>query len=191
MSRNPKHGLLKQARKGHPGQIDGLLSRDVDINCKGKFGQTPLFEAALAGQLEAVRFLLKRGADPGILSNGGACPLIIACARGYVEIVDLLIEHGADVNASRRPELPHGPEFCSPLQVAISSRHDESAKTLIAAFLGGHVSRRLYAKKWGGGSRAGYPTEIDHISRFGGLSGCLLKSRSSNDSRYVSIPLGS
>jgi ankyrin repeat protein len=191
MSRNPKHEPLKQARKGHLGRIDGLLSRDVDINCKGKFGQTPVFEAALAGQLDAVRFLLKRGADPGILSNDGASPSFFAWARGYVEIVDLLMEHGADVNASRRPELPHGPEFCSPLQVAISSRHDEIAKTLIAAFLGGTRISASLRQESGGGSRAGYPTEIDHISRFGGLRGCLLKSRSSNDSRYVSIPLGS
>jgi Ankyrin repeats (many copies) len=51
MSRNPKHELLKQARKGHLGRIDRLLDRDVDINCQGKFGQTALFEAAVAGRL--------------------------------------------------------------------------------------------------------------------------------------------
>jgi uncharacterized protein len=133
MSRNSKHELLKQARKGHLGRIERLISRDVDINCQGKFGQTPLFEAALAGQLEAVRFLLNHGADPCIHSNDGAGPLFFACARGYVEIVDLLIEHGADVNASRKTELPHGTAFCSPLQVAISNRHDEIAKKLIGA----------------------------------------------------------
>ena len=89
------------------------------------------FEAALAGHVEAVRFLLNHGADPRILSNDCAGPLFFACARGYVEIVNLLIEHGADVNASRRTELPHGTEFCSPLQVAISNRHEGIAKKLV------------------------------------------------------------
>jgi uncharacterized protein len=131
MSRNPRHELLKQARKGHLGRIERLLGRNIDVNCQGKFGQTPLFEAALAGQLEAVRFLLNHGADPGILSNDGSGPLFFACARGYLEIVDLLLEHGADVNASRRTDFPHGTDFCSPLQVTISNRHDEIAKKLV------------------------------------------------------------
>jgi ankyrin repeat protein len=142
MSRNPKHELLKQARKGHFGRIERLIGRDVDINCQGKFGQTPLFEAALAGQLEAVRFLLNHGADPRILSNDCAGPLFFACARGYIEIVNLLIEHGADVNASRRTDLPHGTDFCSPLQVAISNRHDEIAKKLVDS--GANLDHRVW-----------------------------------------------
>ena len=141
MSRNPKHELLKQACKGHIGRIERLLGRDVDINCQGKFGQTPLFEAALAGQLEAVRFLLNHGADPRILSNDGAGPLFFACARGYVEIVDLLIEHGADVNASRRTAFPNGTQFCSPLEVAISNRHEGIAKKLVDA--GANLDHRV------------------------------------------------
>ncbi len=141
MSRNPKHELLKQARKGHVGRIERLIGRDIDINCQGKFGQTPLFEAALAGQLEAVRFLLNHGADPRILSNDGAGPLFFASARGYVEIVDLLIEHGAEVDAPRRTEFPHGPSFCSPLEIAISNRHEEIAKKLVEA--GANPDRRV------------------------------------------------
>ena len=73
MSRNPRHELLKQARNGHLGRIDRLLGRGVEVNCQGKFGQTALFEAALMGQVEAVRFLLDHGADPGVLSDDGAC----------------------------------------------------------------------------------------------------------------------
>jgi ankyrin repeat protein len=142
MSRNPKHELLKQARKGHLGRIERLLGRDVDVNCQGKFGQTPLFEAALAGQLEAVRFLLNHGADPRILSNDGAGPLFYACVRGYLEIVDLLIEHGADVNAPRITDLPHGTVFCSPLQVAISNRHDPVAKKLVDS--GANLDHRVW-----------------------------------------------
>jgi ankyrin repeat protein len=142
MSRNPKHEMLNQARKGHLGRIERLIGRDVDINCQGKFGQTPLFEAAIVGQLDAVRFLLNHGADPGILSNDGAGPLFFACARGYVEIVGLLIEHGANVNASRRTDLPHGTAFCSPLQIAISNRHDEIAKKLVDA--GANLDHRVW-----------------------------------------------
>jgi uncharacterized protein len=131
MSRNPKHELLKEARKGHLGRVDRLLGRDVDVNCQGKFGQTPLFEAALTGQVEVVIFLLNHGADPRILSNDGSGPLFFACARGCGEIVDLLIEHGADVNALRRTDFPFGTTFCSPLEIAISNRHEEIAKKLV------------------------------------------------------------
>ncbi len=131
MSRNPRHELLKQARKGHLGRIDRLLGRGVDVNCQGKFGQTALFEAALMGRVEAVRFLLNHGARPGVLSNDGSGPLFFACARGYLEIVDLLIEQGADVNACRRTDLRHGTEFSSPLEVAISNRHDAIARKLV------------------------------------------------------------
>lgn len=142
MSRNPKHELLKQARKGHLGRIERLINREVDINCQGKFGQTALFEAAAAGQLEAVRILLTRGADPRILSNDGSGPLFFACARGYVEIVNILIEYGADVNASRRTDFPHGTTFCSPLEVAISNRHEEIAKKLVDA--GANLDHRVW-----------------------------------------------
>jgi ankyrin repeat protein len=141
MSKNPKHELSKQARKGHLGRIDRLLGRGVDVNCQGHFGQTPLFDAALAGQLEAVRFLLDRGADPRILSNDGAGPLFFACARGYAEIVDLLIERGADVNALRSTDDRAGPVFTSPLEVAISNGHARIAKKLIEA--GANLGHRV------------------------------------------------
>ncbi len=154
MSRNSKHELSKQARKGHLGRMERLLGREVDVNCQGKFGQTPLFEATLAGHLEAVRFLLDRGANTCILSNDGAGPSFFACARGFTEIVDLLIEHGADVNALRRTDYRAGPEFTSPLQVAISGGRAHIAKKLIDA--GANLDHRVngmnmmeYAKQQG------------------------------------------
>jgi uncharacterized protein len=170
MSRNPKHELLRQAQKGHLGRIERLLGRDVDVNCQGKFGQTPLFEAAIAGQLEAVRFLLSHGADPLIISNDCAGPLFFACTNGYVEIVDLLIEHGADVNASRRIDLPHGKDFYSPLQFAIFSNHDEIAQKLVDA--GANLDHRVwgmtmveYAARQGCQDFLGYMTFMKIKSR--------------------------
>jgi ankyrin repeat protein len=134
--------------------MERLLDRGVDVNYQGNFGQTPLFEAAVAGQLMAVRFLLDRGADASIVSNDGAGPLFFACARGFTEIVDLLIEHGADVNALRRTDYRAGPVFTSPLQVAISGGHTDIVKKLIRA--GANLDHRVngmsmlgYAKQQG------------------------------------------
>jgi ankyrin repeat protein len=142
MSRSPEHELSKQAQKGHLGRITRLLGRGVDVNRRGKFGQTPLFEAALAGQTVAVRLLLEHGADPRLHSNDGAGPLFFACARGHVEVVGLLIEAGADVNALRRTDLRVGPIFSSPLEVAISNGHTEIARKLIAA--GANLDHRAF-----------------------------------------------
>jgi ankyrin repeat protein len=133
MSKNPRHELMKQARKGHLKRMERLLDSGVDVNCRGKFGQTPLFEAVYGGHLAAVKFLLGRGADASILSNDGAGSLFFACARGLTEIVGLLIEHGADVNALRRTEYRMGPVFTSPLEAAMTQGHVEIAKKLIDA----------------------------------------------------------
>jgi ankyrin repeat protein len=134
MSKNPRHELMKVARKGHIVRIERLLAKGVDVNSRAKFGQTALFEAVFTGQIDAVRFLLANGADPRLVSNDEAGPLFFACARGSREIVNCLIEHGANVNEMRRTEYANGDvHFSTPLDVATYGGHEMIVKRLTEA----------------------------------------------------------
>ena len=55
-----------------------------------------LVEAALAGDLSAVRALLDGGADVNGPNQGGQTPLILAAVMGHTEVVAHLIEAGAN-----------------------------------------------------------------------------------------------
>jgi len=41
--------LLREARKGHVHRLDRLVKDGADVNCWGKYGYTPLMEAASVG----------------------------------------------------------------------------------------------------------------------------------------------
>lgn len=70
----------------------------VDVNQKGKFGNTPLDTAAVRGNLEEVQALLEGGADPNIPCEKGATPLHDAVGQGHIEVVRLLLKSGASPN---------------------------------------------------------------------------------------------
>jgi len=71
----------------------------VDVNARAKDLLTPLFMAAMNGQLRCCRLLLEAGADPNIANNGGVSPLMMASQQGHIQVVDLLLKSGADVHA--------------------------------------------------------------------------------------------
>jgi len=54
-----------------PEMIDLLLSYGADINAKGEFGWTPLFQAVAFREADIVSHLLKRGADRTIKTEMG------------------------------------------------------------------------------------------------------------------------
>lgn len=68
-------------------------------NAKLSGNATPLFTAALRGQLKVVRALLKGGANPDEKTRrDGETPLYIASTGFNVAVVKALIKAGADVN---------------------------------------------------------------------------------------------
>lgn len=72
------------------------------INTPNKAGDTPLHEAAAAGNYKLVYQLLKSGADPSVNlpDNRGMTPLHAAVASGNIKLVKLLLAHGAEQSAN-------------------------------------------------------------------------------------------
>jgi ankyrin repeat protein len=86
-----------------------------------------LHEAAMQGDLEAVRQHIKAGSDLNEKDpESGASPLIIATVFGQIEAVKALIKAGADVNCRNN-------EGSTPLIIAAAFDKIEVAKTLIEA----------------------------------------------------------
>jgi ankyrin repeat protein len=78
---------------------------DDEIN----IGKTPLLQAIILNDKNAVRYLLDNGAEVNLTNLDGDVPLIDAVMEGDVEIVSLLLERGAFVNACNGAgELPLG-----------------------------------------------------------------------------------
>lgn len=90
--------IMRALRDGDRQYFKELASRDKRIgSLKGAGGTTPLMQAVLYADLDAVRLLLEQGADPNIRNEAGAPALM--WAAGDLQKARLLVEHGADVNA--------------------------------------------------------------------------------------------
>jgi RNA polymerase sigma factor (sigma-70 family) len=70
--------------------LEVLLFEGVEVNARGKDGQTLLHWAAQRGHLEATELLLKNGADPGIEDKFGKTPRQWAVERGYQDVATVL-----------------------------------------------------------------------------------------------------
>ncbi len=86
------------------GSINWLLSQNsILVNCKDKFGETPLHRAAFFGNLEITKLLLTKGADVNIKNQYGGTALFQSIETCYItknnaKIVELIIANGANIN---------------------------------------------------------------------------------------------
>lgn len=76
-------------------------------SCWSAYGQekhdpTPLFEAARAGDVDAVQAQLDVGVPVDAKSGYDATALMFACAKGHTDVIQLLLDNGADPNAKDR-----------------------------------------------------------------------------------------
>ena len=88
---------------------------------------TPLTEAAAAGDRPAVVRLLAAGADPNGLDGSGTSPLIHAVREGHVRLIGILIDRGAD------PDLPDRGRGWPPVQHAVHMKNMDAVRALLNA----------------------------------------------------------
>ena len=89
-----------------------------DVNQRGIGGSTPLYVAAIWGDLEAVRLLIEAGANVNARNEDGETALHWAASDGNRELAVLLIERGAS-----RSELTD--EGDTPKQLALLMGHSD------------------------------------------------------------------
>jgi len=88
------------AWEGRKDDIEKLLAKGAEVDCRDGNGSTPLHHAAVHGHTEIVALLIAKGADVNVKDFANeATPLHDAAGFGNVEVVKLLIEAGADINA--------------------------------------------------------------------------------------------
>ena len=85
-----------------------------------------IHEAAVKGNIEAVKQHLAAGTDVMRYGFGGMTPLHIAAEGGHKEIAELLIANGADVNVKDNNQFVRG----TPLDWAIKRKKTETADLL-------------------------------------------------------------
>ena len=76
-----------------------LLAKGADIHNRDADGDTPLFQAAMGGNAEALQLLINAGGKVVDRNNTQRTPLHYAAQRGQVEAAKLLVANGADVHA--------------------------------------------------------------------------------------------
>jgi cytohesin len=108
-----------------PELVTFLLDHGADPTRRGKFGRSPLAQAAF-GPPESVRILLDRGVPP----DGEA--LENAAGQGSTESVRLLLDRGAAVDGSRA-------QRWTPLYLARLNKKSDTAQLLQSR--GGHLMR--------------------------------------------------
>ncbi len=102
-----------------------LLDLGANPNAPGAGGTTPLADAALKGNLDAVRALLAHGARADTVSPAGTQPIHDAALGGSAEVIRELVSRGADVNARTRDEGQ------TPLHMAASMGRMKAVEVLV------------------------------------------------------------
>ena len=99
---NAEAFLRRLALEGNVVGMQRLIeATGVDVNCKDRNNDTPLFHAMEDGKLDAAMYLINHGADIKAVGSGGETMLHCAAARD-LGLVKYLVEHGLDVNAKSK-----------------------------------------------------------------------------------------
>ncbi len=105
--------LLDAARKGDLAGINAALENHASIESKTRYGQTPLFLAAMNGHIEALQLLLENGAKVDVSDSFYKSSAIgFAASRKQIAAVKLMLPRSTDVDRNldsvtslRNPEL--------------------------------------------------------------------------------------
>ncbi|XP_072766909.1 protein fem-1 homolog A-like isoform X2 [Anoplolepis gracilipes] len=99
--------LFIACKRGHVEIVEYLIKKcDADIEQRGCYEVpddrsvhyvTPLWCAAVSGNLEVIKCLIAHGADVNAVSDSGSTPVRSACFMTHMDIVSYLVENGADI----------------------------------------------------------------------------------------------
>ena len=91
--------LVVAVETGNVAEIDGLVSRGVDLNAGGTNGITPLEWAFKARQKNSFKALLEKGADPNQQNEQGVSAVSLAArVKDDSEWLAMVLKHEADPN---------------------------------------------------------------------------------------------
>ena len=85
--------LHSAERDSHVTEMKLTLPRGLSFDSRDAEGRTPLMNAALNGNVQAVESLMKRGADPSLMDNRGWNTLHNAAQGGNTDIISLIHAH--------------------------------------------------------------------------------------------------
>ena len=105
----------------HTDFLESILGRDdLDVNVRGRWGETPLILAVRKGHTAVVRLLLKSGkADTSLSDAAGLTAMDIAVMKDHQPIIDLLSHSSASSEDHRLQEdgneATHSPSIAQPI----------------------------------------------------------------------------
>ena len=115
------------AQNGHADVLECLLQQGISANAESEpFGGTPLFIAAVKGQLACMQVLLACGIDIDRPDQDGRTALYDAAGHGQLAALELLLLQGAKVQGWRSDE-------SDPLCIAAFNGHIACVRALLAA----------------------------------------------------------
>ena len=104
-----------------------LAQKDIDVNSKNKWGETPLHFGVSGGNVEVVRLLLaQKDIDLNSKNKWSYTPLCKAASRGRVEVVKLLLAR-KDIEFNSTNDYHQ-----TPLSLAVQEGHVEIVRLLLA-----------------------------------------------------------
>ena len=93
--------LFKAVKDGKIEQVEKLIAKGVNVNCKDEYNCTPLFEAVANGDIHMVKLLIGKGANVNMQNKFLKTPLHEALpvkSKEMLAVAKLIIEFGANVN---------------------------------------------------------------------------------------------
>jgi len=122
LANNLEKQLFNSVLENDVGNIKKIIKKDLNLNAKDIWGETPLMKAIQLNNPEIVEVLLKAGADPNAVNRIGDTSLHYAVRMP--EIVKLLINHKAEID-------PLNSTNTSPLLYACTANVTQTIKILL------------------------------------------------------------
>lgn len=94
----PTHNLFDAITRNDIEAAKSAVSAGADLNCKIRYGSTPLMKAASFGYVAMIKTLLDAGVRIDCINTMGQTALTFAIVSGNADAVELLCLHGAEVN---------------------------------------------------------------------------------------------